>query len=609
MRLYQEHQWFREHRLPVRLIICKARRAGLSTGVESLIFDDTINHPNTDSLIVANQKNPSENVLGMCTRFWKYMPKAVRFGDMVVPVRPQLPQQYNNNPPKDSLEFAAPLSSRIFIASAKSVDAYLSFGFQNMHATEAAYYEDGKELFRALSSTLSDDAHSAMYIESTPNGKVGRGEWFYQQVMQAHVKTRTNYGDFRLVFIPWHEMVHSFSKPFEDMSERSKFERSLDGIEKDILKQYPHVSLEQLKWRRAKMAQPPFNQDPDIFDQENPSDLATAFLMSGSSVFTRSAIKRMVSTQRHPQWVGDIYWGDSDRSNEYASAHDVVRRPRFLTAGEAEASGFASHSTEKTMNNLRVYRWPKRGERIVIGADIGKGNPNTPDGDYSTLCVGVLNEFGRDELIMTWRAKLDPILFAEVCAAIAWAIRYRVGDDVKKPLLVPEWTGPGTATCTYLDTKNLYEVDRYRMPGVHGLPKSKHIGWESNSKTKPFAVNWMVRMVERDLIDVPAEEVILEMSNYRQLDNFADEGSYGGAAGLHDDLVSSFQIMCAVLRLEATTSAEENDSYEINLDARGYDDAQEEPFDPFMSDEASMAMTEDYEEDQYGDDDLFWKAG
>ena len=119
--------------MPVRIAICKARRAGLSTGVESLIFDDTIQNPNTFSLIVANERNPSENVLGMCTRFWREMPEKVSFGNTEILVRPPLPPQYNNNPPKDRLDFAEPLSSRIFVASAGSLDAYLGYGFQNVH--------------------------------------------------------------------------------------------------------------------------------------------------------------------------------------------------------------------------------------------------------------------------------------------------------------------------------------------------------------------------------------------------------------------------------------------------------------------------------------------
>ena len=75
MRLYECYRWFRERRRPVRIIICKSRRAGLSTGVEALMYDDTTTHPNTNSLIVANQAKPSENLLGMCVYAWKNTPE------------------------------------------------------------------------------------------------------------------------------------------------------------------------------------------------------------------------------------------------------------------------------------------------------------------------------------------------------------------------------------------------------------------------------------------------------------------------------------------------------------------------------------------------------
>ena len=122
------------------------------------------------------------------------------------------------------------------------------------------------------------------------------------------------------------------------------------------------------------------------------------------------------------------------------------------------------------------------------------------------------------------------------------------------PELVPEWTGPGVALCTYIDTKNLYpNLYRYQQPGVHGMPKSKHVGWESNMKTKPLMVNYTLRMVDRDMIDIPDEDVVLEMSSYRKYDDAGDTSSYGGAAGRHDDLVSMLQIGCAVLRIRSAT--------------------------------------------------------
>lgn len=603
IRLYETYQWFKQKRFPIRIVICKSRRAGLSTGVESLIFDDTINNPNTYSLIVGNQVKPSENVLGMCHLFWKMMPKNVRFGDIIIPVRPQLPAQYNNKPPTDAMIFEEPLNSRIFIASAKSVDAYLSFGFQNIHATEASAYDDGTELFRAISSTVPDDPHTAMYIESTPRGQSGKGAWFHEQCMDAELRTKTSYGEYKLVFIPWHEMKHSFAIPFEDMKDRSEFERSLRRDERDVQKQFD-CTLEQMKWYRTKHNQPPFNKEPDLFDQEFPSDLASAFLLSGTSVFTRGAIKRMMANVREPEWQGDVYWGDSDAKNKYAAAYDIVRRPRFLSPGDAQASGYASHtSVDRTFNNLRVYRWPRRGERLIIAADIGRGNPATNDGDYSTAGVFVLNEMGRDELIATWRGRLNTIAYGEVLAALAWGMTYMVGSDVKKPLLVPEWTGPGSATCGYIDEKNLYEVDRYRMPGVHGMPKSKHIGWESNAKTTPTAVGWMVKMVEQDLIDVPDKDVILEMSGYRQTGGFADDGSFEGSGG-HDDFVAMFRIGCAILRLERSPQPGAFDVLEVDLDDyRSGHEEDDERFDQLVPERAALDSEggEVESDDEYGE--------
>lgn len=569
VRLYQEYQWFRDHRMPVRLIVCKARRAGLSTGCESLIFDEVIRNKDTKALILGHQAGPSENILGMCSVFWEHLPKTVRFktpnGFEEYQIRPPLDPKYNNRPSSDKMEFAPPLGSLIRTASAKSIDAFLGFGFQHLHATEAAYYDDGEGVFRALSPTLSDDPISMRFIESTPNGQVGKGAWFHEQVMDAHLRGRTQYGETRLVFIPWHEMTRSFTIPFEDMSERAEFERSMVNDERDIMRQYPHISLEQMKWRRAKLAQPPFNKDPTIFDQEYPSDLVSAFLLSGSSVFSRASIKRLASVTKPPIWKGDVYWGDGDAANEREPVHDTVRRPHFYTPGEAPSYGFKSHTTERTLTSLQVWRWPVKGERIVMGADIGRGNPNTHDGDYSTICVGAMSDFGKDELLMTWRGKLNPILFGEVCAALAWGIRYRVGGSVPAPMLAPEWTGPGSATCTYIDQKRLYDLMPYRMPGVRGMPKTKHIGWESNYKTKPYAVSMMVRMVERDALIIPSEELVMEMSSYRQDNPFGDDTSYGGV-GSHDDLVSSFQIMCAVMRMEAGTGTGEGRIIEIDND-------------------------------------------
>jgi hypothetical protein len=535
--------------MPVRIIICKARRAGLSTGVEALIYDDTTTHPRTNSLIVANEKNPAQNIIEMCRTFWQYTPKEARIGNHIVQVRPELPPAYRNNPPRDRMEFDTPVNSKIVIATARSIDAYLGFGFQNLHATETSRYRDAKETFRALYPTLVVSDHSALYIESTPNGQTGPGYWFFQQVMAASERRQTEYGDLRLLFIEWWRMRYSFSVPFQSDERRASFMRNINKSERELIRRFD-VSPEQLQWRRMILAGPTFNNDEEYFMQEYPEDLATAFLTSGSCVFRRKDIRRLIDQAREPIWEGDVYWG---KPTDREAIYDQVRRPRFLTRGEAMAEDRKPHVYERDCyNNLKVWRWPKRGERLFIAADVATGHPTSRDGDFSAAGVGVLAEgLGRDEIIMTWKGHVSPMLFAEILSALCWGLRYRVGEDCVAPELAPEWTGPGHPCCTYIDEKNLYpRLFKHIAIGRTKAAENptKHIGFESNAHTVPVAMGYTARMVEKNLIEIPDRNVIEQMAAYRQTDKFGDEASYGGVAGQHDDHVSWLRILCFLLR-------------------------------------------------------------
>jgi hypothetical protein len=450
------------------------------------------------------------------------------------------------------------LDSRILIGSALSIDQYLSFGFQNIHATEVAYYPNGHQTFRALEPTLVKSANSMLVIESTPNGKVGQGRYFYEQVKMAQENTENDVWDWnapRLVFVPWHEMTKSFVLPFADDGKRRAFQRDLRTEELDLIKRFKYLTLEQLLWRRATIRGGPFNGDDELFDQEYPTDLQTAFLATGISVYGRKHIKRLLNYVREPMWRGDVFWGDSDKQNDREHPRDAVRRPIFLTEGESEALNRKPHTNERTRNNLKVWRWPEKGERLFITGDVGGGDPDSKAGDYSTLYVGALgNAFERDEILMAWRGHLNPLAFAEVACALAWAMLKRVGDQVTAPELAIEWNGVGKACCTYIDNKGLYpHTFRYFQPAVHGQPKTRHIGWESNENTKPLMVMYSRRMVEKALIDIPDVGLVDEMSSYVQHGQFGGPEDYGGDAGTHDDRVTAFQVLCVRLRYAAGT--------------------------------------------------------
>ncbi len=530
-------RWFRDRRLPVRLWILKGRRAGISTGCEGYIYHDTTFNSNRISIILANHTKPAMNVFQMCVNFWRSTPPEWR---------PKLPKKFGDNPPVDRFEFDE-INSRLYIATARSLEQYLGSGCSNLHATEVARYPEAEEIFVSLRPALRKAEGSMFFGESTPRGM---GNFFHEQVMETietQDKTRGEYGAFQLLFIEWHRLIKSHSIPFDSMEQRMKFERSLNAEEKDLRRRFPHITLEMLKWRRGMMAGPPFNKVPELFDQEYPTDIETAFLSTGISAFARDDIKRLLMFKRKPLWQGDVYWGTSDSANEIENDYDLVRRPQFLTRGGARASGFKPHSNEGIYENLRVYRWPRPGDRIAIGGDVGGGDPNTKGGDDSTLSVVVQHDIGQHELIMVWQGKINPVDFGILTAALAWAIRYKTGDN-PPPLPAIEWTGPGVSTNTYIDNKSLYTpMFRYFNPGVHKQPRSQHIGWESNYRMKKLMVNFLQQVVDKDDLDIPDHATITQMSAFKQFGP-AGEEEWGGE-GMHDDLVSSLGIACALIRL------------------------------------------------------------
>ncbi len=575
VKLQEEIEWFRARARPVRLWICKARRAGISTGCEANIFHDTMFNPGTWSLILANQNKPARNILNMCHVFWENLPAQFKH---------DLPPEFRNRPGTDSLIFPN-IDSRVYIATAKSLEQYLSFGFHNIHGTEVARWEQGDELMVSLYPTLVDENRSMFFGESTPRGQ---GNFFHEQVMlaaESEGRHGGQWGGFRLLFIPWHVLKLSYSREFETPNERKVFSLSLDDKEKALVAQHD-TSMEQLNWRRSKLSGPPFNADEDFFDQEYPSDLETAFLSSGFTVFSRPALKRLVQNKRHALFHGDVYSGEAKSTDRW---YDLVRRPSILSEGEARARGYKCNTNEANYRPLKVYRWPEKGERLGIACDVGGGLLTTKGGDYSTIGVASANAFGPNELLMVWKGLIRPVAFAILASTLAWFCREKVGDECP-PLLAPEWNGQGVPMNTTIDDYHLYDPHfKYFMPGVKGTPPSHHVGWESNGKTKPMAVGYLQDMIERGDFDIPDAACILELSSYKKYAGVG--GDEFGGEGSHDDLVVVLYILAALIRGNRIAGIPQ--AAEIMRAGSASEDGGAEAFDPFAKEARGLYAGDD----------------
>jgi hypothetical protein len=343
------------------------------------------------------------------------------------------------------------------------------------------------------------------------------------------------------------------------------------------------------------------------------TDLATAFLTSGVGLFSAKTLRRLSMAARKPIWKGDVYWGDGDESNAATAVHDVVRRPKLLDRGQARAEGWKPKVNERTYENLLVWKWPEKGDRLFVGCDVGEGKQESRDGDFSTIVVGRLSEdLDRpDEYLMRWKGHINPLDFAELASALCWWRKNRVGSKAHSPELIPEWTGPGRAMCTEIDHHKLYpNLYSYQKLDIKGAPRTKGLGWESNNRSKDFMVSHTLRMVERNLIDIPDRECIEEMASYRQFDSMGDAESYGGAAGRHDDIVSALQIVCAVMRLRTTAIPMVDSVREVREWESAPDDI---PFDPFRAAQPFGMMPGRFSHDAEDDDALseasFYSSG
>jgi len=592
--LQNEIQGFRDRRRPVRLWICKSRRAGLSTGCQANIFHDTLFFPQTYSLIVANLQATAENLLEMDAVFWEKLPKSMQ---------PKLAPEYHGKPGKSEIYFSEN-DQRIVTATAKNVEQALSYGYNNVHATEVARWQAGNDLMTAIYPTLSKEPHSAFYGESTP---LGQGNFFHEQCMLAAEsggKHGGPYGGFRLLFIPWHTLKRSYAINFDTPRDKKDFGYTLDDKEKSLIALHT-TSLEQLNWRRSQLAGPPFNNDEDLFDQEYPTDLETAFLSSGLTVLSRDALKTLVANKRPPKWKGDIYWGRDYKSNQHESDYDLVRRPVVLTPGEARVMVGGTYQRFQCSNNdinyepLWVYQWPRKGDRIVIACDVGGGNPHTKGGgDPSTIIVARQEVFGPSEVLMAWGGRIAPVEFARLASALAWYVRDRTGDE-PAPLLAPEWNGVGVPMNTYIDNRKLYEPHfRYFAPGVRGTPVSNHFGWESNSKTKPLAVGMLIDMIERNDFDIPDSRCVLELSAYKKF--LGQQGEDFGGEGAHDDFVCALYIAAACIRMNRIGGEAAPQRLMAAKDPDGRDDG--EPFDFSNHSRGTMANDDDSMEYEGGSD-------
>lgn len=257
-----------------RNIILKARQLGFSTEGLLDILDDTINTPNTNSAIVAHERDKVIKLFEMVKRAFDSMPEELK------------PKVSFDN--RNELYFPE-LDSKIYV----TLDTR-SETVHNLHWSEVAFTKDADNKAAAIFAAVPKDGK--ITLESTANGM---GGYYYEE--WADEKS-----EFKKHFYNWLWDPDYFEPTTADLSELYGEYRGLAtryNLIPDIYERF-NLSKEQFNFYIKQV-----HRNKHLVVQEFPTTAVEAFLAAGRNVFS------VVDLQKHQtlnpidrKWQDVLIW-------------------------------------------------------------------------------------------------------------------------------------------------------------------------------------------------------------------------------------------------------------------------------------------------------------
>lgn len=446
----QTIEQLRSESKPVRIIILKYRQGGASTYTEGRIFHSTSMNTLTNSLIVAHEESASTNLFNMSKMFYDELPNEMK------PMRKNSNSKeiVFENPTTDAHEKQSNpgLRSRIKISTANNTDAGRSATIHNLHASEVAFWSDGRRAMLSLMQAVPNTPNTMVILESTANGI---GDYFHEQWERA----KNGESDFVALFFAW------FEEPAYELDIPHGF--TLTTEELALKQQYPQVTDRKLVWRRWCIANN-CGGDAELFKQEYPSNDVEAFLTSGRPRFDIPVLMEYLA-----QCV------DGER-------------------GYLERSGSVIKFIPDPKGYLEVWRKPDTKLEFYVGADVAKGLIN---GDYSAGPV-FSNKYNLDAL---WHGHIDPDLFAHELD--------KLGTWYDDALIAVEENNHGLTVINSM--KNVYYNLYKRTTHNRVTDEAKQeLGWWTSEQTKKIAIDNLARLIRERKLVIKSKRFIQECMTY-----------------------------------------------------------------------------------------------
>ena len=438
-----------DEKKPVRIWLLKGRQEGMSTGIEAWLYALTSQADNINTLIMADEKEHSNNLFEMSKLYHEQLDKHY----------PHLaPKLKKSNEKK--LEFEG-MHSQIIIATAENLEAAISHTFHLVHLSEVAYFRDMATLMNNLNQGVPDLPGTIIIGETTANGC----NMFYREFKRA-IKGKS---DWIGIFIPWF-VAKKYSKPLEDgklypiedipWNDEYTHDKFIES-ERELRNKHK-LSNEQLNWRRWAI-QNKLQEDVDkglhpisLFKQYYPSNWEEAFLMSGNSFFDRSGLEIQKVKIKKPSRVGELF-----QLNQQYEFRDLPH------------------------GRIKLYELPSKSEQYLVTGDASEAIGQ----DEASLFVGN-KRTNRTVAVVNGQYRPEELAHMAVL----------LGNYYHNAEIAVENKGYGTAvnSSVFKNYGNIYSMPHVKADG------DKNIGFNTNLVTRPEMLAYMaeeIRVNATDLID------------------------------------------------------------------------------------------------------------
>lgn len=482
----------------MRFIVLKARQLGISTLIQGLfsarfVWDKLVNEK-----VIAHEGGSTKNIWSMADRMIEHSPfhpyvrrvgTTMQLGD----------SQYS-------------------CSTAGSPHATRSMNITALHDSEVAFWPH-PEAWLASMQTVPLKGESWVFVESTPNGKVGNGKLFYDQWGRASSGKSHR---FTPIFLPWFILSEYELPNYVFAEDKPKDETGLllladlDTEERELRKMVEKVynmplRAGQLAWRR-QCIEDNCQGDVDLFHQEYASTPEEAFIQSGMPLFS----------------IRDILW--------FRQHIQDGKRFRLELDGRfvADPSGYVT-----------IWKIPEVGHRYIIGADTSMG---FSDGDHSRSAAEII-----DVETMEQVGEYDCTSPTHVMARHLAVLGRRYNEALLAPEITASGGGGGRELLVYLlRDHHYYKIYRYKHVDHVKPDQGRMYGWETNCKTRPRMIARAIEAVKEKTALVHSEALLQQMQSFGE----NDSGRLEALAGC-DDLFFAWSIAVTVRSEEYITINQE----------------------------------------------------